>query len=629
MCGITGFVDFRRHSSKEILKEMVATLAHRGPNDYGANIYNNSYAQVGFGHTRLSIIDLSKAGRQPMYYQNLTIVFNGEIYNYKEIKNKLIQSGHSFQTLTDTEVILHAHAEWGKSAVNYFIGMFSYIIYNDFTQEVTAFRDRAGVKPFYYYYKNGLFLFSSELKAFHNHPKFEKIVDQKALNSYFNYGFIPAPQSIFENTLKLEAGQSLSLNFHTKGIAIETYWNVGGYYRKPKQEISYKEAKEEVHSLLKSACNYRMIGDVPIGVFLSGGYDSTAVTSILQNDRTKSLKTFTIGFEEGNNEAPYAQEIAKYLGTDHYEYICTIKEAQEIIPDLPFYYDEPFADSSAIPTILVSRFAKQHVKVSLSADGGDEIFAGYHNYISLVQKLNCLNRIPNRVKTLAKYVLSLMEKVIPISNPALKHKLHSASKSINRNNYQQASDLFRLMNSLPISYQKNLFQTPIGAYNNTYSINSEGFNNEIELALAVDYQMYLQNDILTKVDRATMSTSLEGREPLLDHRLIEYVATLPFHYKYDGRSTKRLLKDIVHDYVPQKIMDRPKTGFSLPIYHWLNKDLRWLVCEYLNEEAIAASKLLNVEFVLKQTKLFQQGKLHYKPLIWKLLMFQMWYQRWM
>lgn len=348
------FINFKTNSNIVVLDKMVSTLHHRGPDDRGGEVFNYNEAMIGLGHTRLSIMDLSPAGHQPMHFEHLSIVFNGEIYNFKEIKNELFTLGHQFKSESDTEVILHAFLEWGKTCVSKFNGMFVFVIFNKLSLEVTIIRDRAGVKPLFYYWKDGLFLFASELKAFHQHPRFEKKINENALHQYMDFGYVPTPYCIFENCGKLEPGHILTFSTSKKSFEITKYWDVNDFYRLPKLNISYNEAKEEVEKILLSAFEYRMVADVPVGVFLSGGYDSTAVAAMLQSSRSEKLRTFTIGFEEGNNESPFAKEIANFIGTDHNEFYCTTKEAQEIIPSLPFFYDEPFADSSAIPTILVS-----------------------------------------------------------------------------------------------------------------------------------------------------------------------------------------------------------------------------------------------------------------------------------
>jgi len=629
MCGITGFIDFSKKLNKSTLENMVETLKHRGPENNGAILYQNEYANIGLGHTRLAIIDVSNDGHQPMEYKYFSIVFNGEIYNYKEIKSELILLGHEFISNSDTEVILHAFEEWETECVHKFIGMFAFVIYDKQINYIYAFRDRAGVKPFYYYKKNGLFMFASELKAFHKHPNFEKEIDIDALAAYFDYGYVPSPHCIFKDTHKLDPGHYLKLNLENNDFQIQQYWNSDTFYIKPKLSLSYEEAKSELHTLLKSAYNYRMIADVPVGVFLSGGYDSTSVAAILQASSNSKIKTFTIGFEEGNNEAPYAKENAAFLGTDHHEYYCTEKEAKNIIPDLPFYYDEPFGDSSAIPTTLVSQFAKKEVTVALSADGGDEVFCGYHSYPDTEEKMRKVNKIPNFLRPALKSTLSIGAGLIPDSKHRLKHKLVSFSEALSENDFEIAIDIFHKSRQLPKHIKTRFMNQKVKELKSPFFVKDKVYRTILEMLMAVDYKTYLPNDILIKVDRATMSVSLEGREPLLDHRILEFAAQLPLEFKYDGITTKRILKDITHEYIPKAMMDRPKTGFSLPISKWLREDLSYLIEENLSVKALALSGLFDEKYLTQQITLFKQGRFHYTPFIWKLLMFQMWYKKWM
>jgi asparagine synthase (glutamine-hydrolysing) len=630
MSGITGFIALgnqKKHAP--ILDRMVATLSHRGPNRSGSKLFDHGDYTVGLGHTHLPIIDISNDAHQPMHYGQYSIVCNGRVYNYCEIRRQLEQLGHRFMSQSDTEVIAHAYAQWGKACVQQFIGMFAFVIFDREAGTLWCCRDRAGAKPFYYYYADGLFMFASELKAFHQHPQFRKELDYNALSLYFDYAYVPAPYTIFRHVHKLEPGHSLLFSIAQKSYQIVSYWNVIDYYRKPKLNISYAEAKDALKDLLTSACNYRMVGNVPIGAFLSGGYDSTAVAAILQHSRTDRLKTFTIGFTEGNNEAPHARVTAKYLGTDHTEYICMPKDAQDIIPTLPYFYDEPFADSSAIPTTLVSRVARRHVAAVLSADAGDEVFVDFKTYGSFEQDyLRLLDIIPALLKIPARKAIRTLERITPDSYPVLKHKLDGVARALHPDGFRQASDLFRVMNSLPESYAKRLFAVPITEYPTRYQQDPTGFHEPLDVILATDYQMYLQNDSMTKIDRATMSAALEGREPLVDHRLVEFVAQLPMSFKYDGTTGKKILKDIVHDYIPETLMNRPKAGFSLPIYRWLRQDLSYLIDHYLSESALQSSGIFQIDFVREQVALFKADKLHYKPFIWKMLMFQMWYERW-
>jgi asparagine synthase (glutamine-hydrolysing) len=424
-------------------------------------------------------------------------------------------------------------------------------------------------------------------------------------------------------------GHILSLDLNTQSIKTEAYWNINTFYRKPKLSLSYQEAKLEVKNLMQSSFNYRMVADVPVGVFLSGGYDSTAVTAMLQTDSKIPLKTFTIGFEEGNNEAPYAKETAAYLGTDHTEYICTTKEAQDIIPTLPFFFDEPFGDSSAIPTILVSRLAKQQVTVALSADAGDEIFCGYQAYFNLIAYLKRVNKIPAIAGKSFSSVLRMFENISAVNSSIVYHQVLKALQSSTLNEQDKSAFLFQAMTEKPKGYIDRIFKSNTYSYPSSFLIDTEDFSSGLEVSMAIDFSSYLPNDILTKVDRASMSVSLEGREPLLDHRLAEFAAQLPIEFKYDGITGKRILKDIVHDIVPKEMMDRPKAGFSLPIYTWLRGDLEYLLKEYLSEEALHWSGLFDEKFLLGEVEKFKKNQLHYSPIVWYLLMFQMWYKKWM
>ncbi len=629
MCGICGFIDYKNFSDISILNKMVTSLHHRGPNDKGSIIYSLGQTNIGLGHTRLSILDLSMAGHQPMIFNHLTIVFNGEIYNFKEIKIELIKKGHKFISETDTEVILHSYLEWGNLCASKFIGMFVFVIYDRNTNKISLFRDRAGVKPLFYYWKDDLFMFASELKVLHEHPNFQKKINEKAVFQYMDFGYIPSPNCIFENCRKLEPGHIFIFDISNKSFKIEKYWDVDDYYRLPKLDISYIDAKYELEKLLTSAFEYRMVSDVPVGVFLSGGYDSTAVTALLQCHKTEKLKTFTIGFEEGNNEAPYAKNIAKHLGTDHTEFYCTTNDAQQIIPSLPYYFDEPFADSSAIPTILVSKLAKEKVTVALSADAGDEIFAGYSTYKSFLNDLSRINIIPNNFKNEFLFLINQFKKIIPKQNH-LNYKLDVLSKILEVDNKYLPQTLLKNYPFVKLSSQiQNLLFINKPIYSTTsYDKDFDGFNDKLSIALAVDYTMYLQNDILTKVDRATMSVSLEGREPYLDHRIIEYVAQLPNEYKY-GFTQKMILKDIVHKYVPQELLDRPKAGFSLPINNWLKDDLFFLINDNLNKTVLKETGFFDQDFVSILVNKFLNNKLYNVDIIWKLIQFQIWYKKWM
>ena len=635
MCGIAAFVDFNKKSTKENIEKMISTLYHRGPDGGNTVIVNHDKYTLGLGHRRLAIIDVTSAANQPMQFENLWVIFNGEIYNFQEIKDELSTLGHTFTTNSDTEVILHAYKEWGKECVEKFIGMFALIIIDTIENKLICIRDRAGVKPLFYYWKDNLLLIASELKAFHQHPEFSKKINIDAVAAYLQYGNVPTPHCIFENTYKLKPGHLLTfeLNSETPKPKIEKYWSVYTAYNEPKLEISFEEAKIKTEEILKSACEYRMVADVPVGVFLSGGYDSTCVAALLQKERTKPLKTYTIGVPDiGLNEAPFAKKTAEILGTDHTEVMCTAKEVLDGIMDLPYYYDEPFADSSALPTTLVSKIARKEVTVALSADAGDEIFAGYNRYDYLLRYRSKITKIPASIRNTAA---QLMERIPSESIPILKNKYNF------HNRYEKLKGILRNPNeqTIMLSLSQQLTDEQLSDYlipkfnklDTAYQSTELSPSNFSSLAYmqAIDYQTYLVDDILQKVDRATMTASLEGREPFLDHRVIEWAARLPNDYKYFNGNKKYILKEIVHQYIPKEIMDRPKMGFAIPMASWLTNELKELVEEYLEENKIKKQEIFHWSAIKELKKNFYNGKKELDYKIWYILMFQMWYEKWM
>jgi asparagine synthase (glutamine-hydrolysing) len=635
VCGIAGFIDFNKKAEKKSLLKMTDCLSYRGPDAAGHAFFEERGFNLGLGHRRLAIIDLSPLGEQPMYSANrrLCIIFNGEIYNYAEIKKILIDKGHQFNSGSDTEVILNAYLEWGAQAVHRFIGMFSFIIYDAQERSVFLCRDRAGVKPLYFYWHNGIFLFASELKSFFDFPGFEKEIDTTSVQYFFQYSFVPAPHTIFKNTFKLEPGHSITVSLADRTISKEQYWNVVDHYSKEKIKIDEADAMVELESRLQKACEYRMVSDVPVGVFLSGGYDSTLVASMLQRDRTAKIKTFTIGFpEEKYNEAIYAKQVADHLGTDHHEMYCTYDEAKSIIPDLPYYYDEPFGDSSAIPTILVSRFARKSVTVALSADGGDEVFAGYERHAALMN-------LASKRDSLSPFTGRLLGAAMRKS-PSFIRRIIASRKNVSDDNIGKYSDFFSRSIDLVdmIDYANRTAMPPLihQLVNQPSSENRTLFNKDairrlgrLDQLLAFDYSSYLPGDILTKVDRATMSVSLEGREPLLDHQLLEWVATLPDYLKYNNGVKKYALRKLVHNYVPKSIMDRPKMGFSIPLVEWFRTDLRKLFEENLDAKSLGLHGLINAGVVENELERYYKGDDFRFPLLWNVFMFQLWYKKWM
>ncbi|HHR6146877.1 TPA: asparagine synthase (glutamine-hydrolyzing) [Providencia alcalifaciens] len=628
MCGIAGLIDFNNKSNIRTLQKMTDILFHRGPDDSGYFFEDFKVSQVGLGHRRLSILDLSTHGHQPMTYGHLTMIYNGEVYNYKEIKIELEKYGYTFESNSDTEVILKAYHQWGIDAVHKFNGMFAIAIFDSNKQILTLVRDRAGVKPLYWYYKNGLFMFASELKSFHEHPDFQKELNHDGLALFLQYGYIPQPYTIFEHTHKLQAGHSLEINTQSSHINITKYWDVIDCYNRPKLKISEEEAIIETEKLLKTACEYRMVADVPVGMFLSGGYDSSAVTALLQSERSEKLKTFSIGFyEEKYNEAHHAKKVAKYLGTDHTEYYCTQQDALNILPKLPEIWDEPFGDASAIPTTLVSQLARKNVTVSLSADGGDEVFAGYDKYTSINNKKEIFSKIPRIFHSLVKKSLN---------NPTI----HFAARKAGIFNADDRLKRFALMLD---QNEKGLLKIGSQVFTDIdlqmlltlkpnrviTEFDTEITQNWLDNILAIDYKTYQLDDILTKVDRATMSVSLEGREPLLDHNIINFVSRLDLKFKIRDGNKKYLLKEITHKYLPKEIMDRPKMGFGVPIFDWFKDDLKQYITYYLNDSRIANGGIFSVLYIANLRDRYLAGLDVNINQIWFLLMFEMWREKWM
>lgn len=627
MCGIAGFFDFDRLTSETTLEHMTSSLAHRGPDDAGTWMAHLEGVRVGLGHRRLSILDLRPEAAQPMHHGPYTIVFNGEIYNFKEVREILSHKGHAFETQSDTEVILHAYEEWGLECVKEFIGMFAFVVVDEKRRKAIIVRDRSGVKPLYVWRGVGLICFASELKALFQHPKFSPTLDMLSVSRYFDYGFIPSGASIFEHVEKLLPGHYMTIDLVSRQTETHSYWSVRNWFPREPRKRRYENCLEEFTIKLLTACRYRTVSDVPVGVFLSGGYDSAAVLASLKMLEGEPVKAFTIGFETGNNEVPQAAEIARHLGVDHYSYICREADAKAIIPRLPYIYDEPFADSSAIPTTLVSQFASEQVKVVLSADGGDEVFHGYKSYEQLGRRMAKLSRIPQKARQRIAEMLIVVSDSLPQTYIQKKHMLKGLGYALHRNDSCMALRLHYVGKQLPEVYSHALFR---GFDRGQVELDLvDTHQSNITQAAVWDYENYLVDDILVKVDRATMSASIEGREPLLDHKLAEFAAAMPAEFKMFGSSQKRILKDFVHNSVPKSIMDGPKRGFSVPVLKWLKGDLSYLIDEHLNPAALHESGIFRELSVARVVNEFKAGRLHYETLIWKILMFQMWHRTWM
>lgn len=632
MCGIVGFID--KYKNKDtVLKDMLDIQSYRGSDDIGT--YFDEKSGIHFGHNRLSIQDLSFHGHQPFVSdcENYVIVFNGEVYNFKSIKTELEKLGYVFISNSDTEVILYSYKEWGIKSIGKFIGMFAFSILDKLQNKLVLVRDRAGVKPLYYYTNQNQFMFSSELKSFHQHPKFQKIQNTDVLPYFFQFGYIPAPYTIFENCYKLAPGCYLEFNIKKFTYHIQKYWDVNDHFQQKKLIKSENEILDDIENLLDDAIDLRMVADVPIGVFLSGGYDSSLVAAILAKKQGKSINTFTIGFNSQKyNEAEHAKVIAEYLKTNHTEYYMTDKDLMELIPLLPFYYDEPFGDSSALPTMIVSKLARKQVTVVLSADGGDETFCGYSKYFFLHKFLPIYSN--SVTKTLFNIGLTFLnENFIEKVNEALpkhlaqtniKDKFIKFKRALDSTNFEEM-----FLNASSYSNKKDIEKwLKIHKKNNLFD-KFERINSlePLDQMMAIDYKTFLCDDVLTKVDRATMHVSLEGREPLLDHRIIEYMAKVPLKIKYKNSQPKYLLRKILYKYIPKELIDKPKSGFQIPLNEWLRHDLKSLVNQYINKDTLD-KQIFNINQIETMKNDFFAG-LEIGNTIWFILMYQMWKEKWL
>jgi len=628
MCGIVGLLNQKNSYStselKEIMSKMASTLQSRGPDN--TDTWNNAKKGIALGHTRLSIIDLSTEGNQPIHSSNkrFSLSYNGEIYNFPEIRQDLESKGINFKGHADSEVLVEACNVYGiKETIAKLIGMFAFAIWDNKEETLTLVRDRLGIKPLYWGRVGGDILFASQSKAFSKHPKWQPQINEEALAYYFRFGYIPHPYSIYNDIQQLTPGHLITINkdLQTKE---ESYWQLNY----TTTSLSETEATEQLEHLLNDAIKKRMISDVPIGAFLSGGVDSSLITAIMQQQSSRPIKTFTVGFHNSNfDESPHARKIAEHLGTDHTELHVTPQDMQDLIPSIPDAYDEPFADSSQVPTMLISKLIRNHVTVALSGDGGDEIFAGYNRYI-FANKLKQLFSTPHTIRALTAGIITsvapnIWDKIIPgqsISGDKI-HKLASVLK------LKHFHDIYPHLTSqwqdtkLPLSNDtiqnlssKDHFQTNI---DNIHSMQIADIHN------------YLPDDILTKVDRASMAYGLEARVPLLDHRIVEFGMSLPLKYSLDKGVSKKILRNILYKHIPKKLIERPKMGFAIPLADWLRGDLRDWAEDLLSEDKIAKSGLLDAKPIRQKWQEHQKGSRNWQYALWPVLMFQAWQQKWL
>jgi asparagine synthase (glutamine-hydrolysing) len=634
MCRITGIWQQRHttHNTEQLTIAMRDTLAHGGPDAVGIYVE----AGLGFGHRRLAIIDLSDAGIQPMHWERYVIVFNGEIYNYQEIKADLIALGHNFTTSTDTEVILKSFHQWGFDAPKRYRGMFAFALWDKEKKHLMLCRDRVGVKPMFWYQKEGLCMFASELKAFHEHPDFDKTIDKKSVSLFLQQGYIHSPHCIYQNVRKVEPGTWLVIKGDGSNNTIR-YWAAEDMYVPNNALLNRSEESlaEELESILLDSFQLRMVADVPVGMFLSGGIDSSLVTALLQKNSNRQLKTFTIGFEDPNfNEAGHAKAVSQHIGTDHTEIICTVKDFEEILPKLPDFYDEPFGDSSAIPTFLVSRLARKSVTVSLSADGGDEIFGGYTKYEITKKLFQKINSLPTFAKKGAAF---LMEGINPNiledygkKLPFLKNYTGISNKFHKLRNAFAAHTLTDFYNTSSSYFNEKELLQLFPLYESRFSTQLKHREADtISYLSLMDIQTYLEGDIMTKVDRATMQVALEGREPFLDQQVMAFGLGLPDHLKIKGNETKYLLRKVLYKHVPETLINRPKQGFTIPVETWLRSHLKEeLIIMLKNDgffDTFGLSKINTTKFIND----FVHQQKYINPIaVWFIYVLYKWHLRW-
>lgn len=643
MCRITGFWDFNTNttnSNEQTLIAMRDALTYGGPDAAGLVLKPLGEAGVlGLGHRRLSILDLSPSGAQPMVWQHLTVVFNGELYNFKEVQQELAPFGYTFDSSSDTEVLLKAWEHWGADCLSRFRGMFAFAMYDAQQNTLTLVRDRLGVKPLFVYHHKNTFLFASELKAFHHHPAFEKQLNPAAVSLFLQQGYIPAPHCIFDHCQKLLPGHILSIN--AKGETTQTaYWSANAVYENaqnnPAPTHTAPELIQSLEDILTESFELRMVADVPVGMFLSGGIDSSLVTALLQKNATQALKTFTIGFEDKNlNEAEHAARVAKHIGTQHTELICTEADFKTVLPLLPDMYDEPCGDSSAIPTYLVSRLARQQVTVSLSADGGDELFGGYTKYEAAKKFYPKIQGLPAKglLKACAQSIdpnwLERNAKRLPI----VKNYAGVANKFSKFRNALAAKDLTDFFNLSSVylteTEQRRLFPSFQSRQNTPNYLNKLNPQNTLAYLGLLDINTYLEGDILTKVDRATMQVALEGREPLLDHKVVEFALQLPDEWKIREGKSKWILRQILYKYVPQDLIERPKQGFAIPVEAWLRGILRPDLEQLCHDKHFFEhTQLVQSETNTLIQQFINQTKYVNPHVIWHLYSLHQWWMKW-
>ncbi|MBU6950779.1 asparagine synthase (glutamine-hydrolyzing) [Hahella sp. HN01] len=642
MCGIAGFWDARATTKnpESVLRSMANAIRHRGPDDFG--LWHDPVAGLGFAHQRLSIQDLSELGHQPMKSPSgrYTIIFNGEVYNFLSLRAELESSGYKFYGHSDTEVILALFEQKGvKEALKAMVGMFAIALWDNFEKKLYLMRDRFGEKPLYYGVSQGVLLFSSELKAIRAHPCFNNDIDKDVLSTYLRFNYVPTPYCIYKGFRKAVPGTYIVFkgdNFLEPECI--NYWSAVDDANSPRDSFSGDDhrAIEKLEQVLLDTISDKMIADVPLGAFLSGGVDSSTIVALMQKQSSRKVRTFSIGFHEDEyNEAQFAKEVASYLNTEHTELYVTPEMAQSIIPELPLIYDEPFADVSQIPTYIVSQLARQHVTVALSGDGGDELFGGYTRYSWATSIWRAMRNIPLPARLAAQSLISgvsverwnsIADALSPLTPARFKQshpgdKLHKLAGVLGSKNH---FDVYHYL----VSQCKKPDSLVAGGCELSTVLNESSvwgaLSDFSEQMMLMDQLSYLRDDILTKVDRAAMAVSLETRVPFLDHRVTQFAWRLPAALKVRDGKGKWILRQVLYRHVPEQLIERPKTGFGVPIAEWLRKDLRDWAESLLSHAALAAPGCWNVDAVREKWKEHVTGKRNWWYEMWGVLMFQAW-----
>lgn len=649
MCGITGIwrPDPARAAGElaRLVGRMTDAIAHRGPDDAGS--WTDEEAGIGLGHRRLSIIDLSPLGHQPMRSADgrLVMVFNGEVYNFGELREELARLGHRFRGGSDSEVMLAAFGEWGvPAAVARFVGMFAIALWDRRERTLHLVRDRLGKKPLYWGRLGGGLVLASELKAIAALPGFERRLDRSVLPLYLQYGYVPSPLCIYEGLHALEPGCILTVRAGQPD-RIERYWDLDEALRRGAGDPwtgSEAEAADELERLLADAVRLRMISDVPLGAFLSGGVDSSTVVALMQASSAQRVRTFTIGFEEKRyDESAHAEAVARHLGTDHTTLVVSERDALDVVPRLPELYDEPFADPSQIPTFLVSRLARQHLTVAVTGDGGDELLAGYERYAKVARDWWLRTSIPAPLRRAAGAALGLATRApgrwalagLGVGMRALGRRHGSLPERVGRRAMLLGAGDFRHFYAVHGHVALNpdpALWLHVGSVAPDKLLRpwSGSRTDPIEQMMELDLRQYLPDDILTKVDRASMAVALETRVPLLDHRVVELVWRLPLAFKTAGATGKLLLRRVLDRYVPRHLVERPKMGFGMPFGEWITSELRDWAEELLREPALAEADVWRVGEIRRAWREHLVGAHDHRNLLWPVLMFEAWRRHW-